>query len=103
MTTNDLVATAAMIKLSEKKRTSHVLHLLLSIITMGLWLPVWVLVHASNVSENQKLDNEVRRMTGMHVKRNRIGNLARAVFMLVLLGITGLFAFNMFSVLTVFA
>ena len=31
--------------------TSHVLHLLLSIITMGVWIFVWVLVAMSNGSQ----------------------------------------------------
>ncbi len=33
--------------------TSHVLHLLMSIITVGLWLPVWFIVAASNQSQAQ--------------------------------------------------
>lgn len=31
-----------------KKPTNHVLHLLLSIITVGLWIPVWIIVSISN-------------------------------------------------------
>lgn len=31
--------------------TSHVLHLLLSLITLGLWIPVWILVGVSNGSQ----------------------------------------------------
>lgn len=29
-------------------QTSHVLHLLLSVVTVGLWLPVWLLVALNN-------------------------------------------------------
>lgn len=25
-------------------RVNHILHLLLSVITMGLWIPVWILI-----------------------------------------------------------
>lgn len=34
----------------ESNSTSHVLHLLLSLITIGFWLPVWLLVTLSNRS-----------------------------------------------------
>jgi uncharacterized protein (DUF983 family) len=36
-----------------QKSTSHVLHLLLSIITAGIWLIIWVLVAVSNSSQGQ--------------------------------------------------
>lgn len=29
---------------SEGKKANHILHLLLSIVTFGLWLPVWIIV-----------------------------------------------------------
>lgn len=32
-------------------RTSHVLHVLLAIVTMGFWIPVWILVHLSNSTQ----------------------------------------------------
>jgi hypothetical protein len=32
----------------QRKKTNHLLHLVLSIITFGLWLPVWLFVHLSN-------------------------------------------------------
>jgi hypothetical protein len=31
--------------------TSHVLHLLLSILTLGLWVPVWILSAIANSSQ----------------------------------------------------
>ena len=33
--------------------TSHVLHLLLSIITAGIWLPIWFLIAQNNASQAQ--------------------------------------------------
>ena len=33
--------------------TSHILHLILSIITAGLWVPAWILVALSNKSQAQ--------------------------------------------------
>ena len=31
-----------------KPKTNHVLHLLLSVFTLGLWLPVWLIIAVSN-------------------------------------------------------
>jgi hypothetical protein len=31
--------------------TSHLLHLVLSIITVGFWVPVWILVHLSHSTQ----------------------------------------------------
>lgn len=47
--------------LSKKKKTSHVLHLLLSVITAGFWVLVWVLVAVGNSSENAKIDRKIRK------------------------------------------
>ena len=47
-----------------KYRTSHVLHLLLSLITFGCWLPLWLLVTISNANERQKCDARIKRMRG---------------------------------------
>lgn len=33
--------------------TSHVLHLILALITLGLWIPVWLLVAVSNSTQGQ--------------------------------------------------
>lgn len=33
--------------------TSHILHLLLSVISAGLWVPVWIVVAISNNREGQ--------------------------------------------------
>ena len=48
-------------QLSNKKSTSHVLHLILSIISCGLWLPIWLLVVISNSLENSKIDRRITR------------------------------------------
>lgn len=36
-----------------KPSTSHVLHLLLSLISLGLWIPIWILVAISNSTQGQ--------------------------------------------------
>lgn len=46
----------------QKYRTSHLLHLVLSIITAGLWVPVWLLVTISNANERQKAERRIRKM-----------------------------------------
>lgn len=40
-------------------RTSHVLHLLLSVITVGFWIPVWVIVAMSNAIERSKIERKL--------------------------------------------
>ena len=39
----------------KKKRTTHVLHFLISFFTVSLWIPVWVLIAVNNGIENQRL------------------------------------------------
>lgn len=48
--------------LSKKKSTSHVLHLILSIVTVGFWVPVWVIVALSNSIENARIDRKVGKL-----------------------------------------
>ena len=47
-------------QLSNKKSTSHVLHLILSIISCRIWLPIWLLVVLSNSLENSKIDRMIK-------------------------------------------
>ena len=38
----------------QKHKTNHILHLLISIITAGLWVPIWFMVSITNsISRNQ--------------------------------------------------
>ena len=53
---------AALKLLSQKKRTSHVLHLILSILSVGFWVPVWLLVALSNSIENARIDRKVAKL-----------------------------------------
>jgi len=46
----------------QKYRTSHLLHLVLSILTAGFWVPVWLLVTISNANERQKAERRIRKM-----------------------------------------
>lgn len=52
----------AMQLISKKKKTSHLLHIVLSVLTAGLWLPVWALVTVSNSLENSRIDRQLRKL-----------------------------------------
>lgn len=47
--------------LSKKKKTSHLLHLILSIITAGLWVMIWILVGLSNHMENARIEKHIAK------------------------------------------
>lgn len=47
------------VMLSRKKKTSHLLHLFLSVITFGLWIVVWIIVALSNNLENTRIDRTI--------------------------------------------
>jgi hypothetical protein len=47
---------------NQKKNTSHVLHLILSICTGGLWVIVWVLVAMQNNRHNNAIDRKMNRI-----------------------------------------
>ena len=47
---------AALLLEMRKHKTSHILHLILSILTCGIWVFVWILCALSNAIENAKLD-----------------------------------------------
>jgi hypothetical protein len=40
-------------------KTSHILHLILSIITAGIWVPIWILVAISNASQRAAIDRKL--------------------------------------------
>jgi len=39
--------------------TSHLLHLVLSVITAGMWVPVWILVAISHAVERGRIDRKL--------------------------------------------
>ena len=41
------------------KKTNHILHLLLSVCTFGLWIPVWIVVSINNRLESSKIQDVV--------------------------------------------
>ena len=54
-----------------KKKTSHVLHLLLSVLTGGLWLIVWLCCNIANASQNSKIDKEIEQVQTMQLQQAR--------------------------------
>lgn len=49
------------VMLSQKKSTSHLLHLVLSILTAGLWVVIWLIVALSNSMENSRIDRKIEK------------------------------------------
>jgi uncharacterized membrane protein YvbJ len=49
------------VMLSKKKKTSHLLHLFLSIITAGFWVIVWLIVALNNSIENGRIDRRIAK------------------------------------------
>jgi uncharacterized membrane protein YvbJ len=49
------------VMLSKKKNTSHILHLLLSLVTAGIWIIMWLLIAISNSSVNSKIDATIKK------------------------------------------
>lgn len=47
---------------NQKKRTNHILHLLLCIPTFGLWIIAWALISAMNSSHNKAIDHKMNRI-----------------------------------------
>ena len=49
-----------------KRRVNHILHLLLSLVTFGLWLPVWLLLSMkSNLAEAGRMNWIVGGIAGI--------------------------------------
>lgn len=43
-------------------RTSHILHLILSIITVGIWIPIWVLITLNNGLERIRCERRIDKI-----------------------------------------
>ena len=57
------------VMLSKKKNTSHLLHIILSVLTAGFWIIIWIMVSVSNTSENSKIDQMIKK--GKKVKKTK--------------------------------
>lgn len=47
---------------SRKKATNHIFHLILSVLTGGLWLIVWLIAASNTSSHNKKLDDQINQI-----------------------------------------
>jgi len=43
-------------------KTSHILHLLLSLLTVGWWIPVWILLGLNNVAERARIERRIKKL-----------------------------------------
>ena len=44
-------------------RTNHILHFILSLFTVGFWIPVWLIISISNANERKKATNKIRKIS----------------------------------------
>lgn len=51
---------------SRKRNTNHILHLIMTVLTGGLWLIVWGMTMRNNDAHNKKLDMQINQI--MHYK-----------------------------------
>lgn len=47
---------------TQKKKTNHILHVIMTVLTGGLWLIVWGLTMRSNDAHNKKLDKQINQI-----------------------------------------
>lgn len=43
-------------------QTAHVLHLILSVLTVGLWVPVWFIVALNHAIERGRIDRKLAKL-----------------------------------------
>jgi len=43
-------------------KTNHILHLILSIVTGGIWIILWILVSIGNASERKQANNKIQKL-----------------------------------------
>lgn len=54
-------STDKLVLLAQKPKTSHILHFLMSIVTVGFWVPVWVIVSLINQQKCANIDRKIKR------------------------------------------
>jgi len=47
---------------TQKKKTNHILHVIMTVLTGGIWLIVWGLTMRSNDAHNKKLDKQINQI-----------------------------------------
>jgi predicted nucleic acid-binding Zn-ribbon protein len=61
-------------------KTNHILHLLLSIVTAGIWLIPWFVLSADNTDKR----NRIRQKYGLPIESNAAGNIIRFLMGVIL-------------------
>ncbi len=56
------VRLAALERDLSSRKTSHILHFLLSLITAGLWVPFWILIIIDNGIASIKLEGKIEKI-----------------------------------------
>jgi Na+-translocating ferredoxin:NAD+ oxidoreductase RnfE subunit len=46
----------------EKHKTDHLFHLLLAVLSAGVWLPIWIMVAAVNANERMKSEKRIESL-----------------------------------------
>lgn len=71
----------ALLHLTElaQHKTNHVLHLLLSLITLGWWVIVWMIAYASTTSTR----NEIHRKYGFPTESNALGIVLTVIVLFI--------------------
>lgn len=50
-----------------KMKTSHILHLILSIVTVGWWIPVWIIIGLNTVIERGRIEKRIKKLAENNV------------------------------------
>lgn len=48
--------------IAQKKSCSHILHAILSVLTFGLWIIVWIAAGLTTAQHNRKIDDAITAM-----------------------------------------
>ena len=67
----DIIVLKKMDQLERKlqsRRPNHTLHLLLSIITAGIWIPIWFLMSINDAIERGRIERRLNKLTSNMLK-----------------------------------
>ncbi len=55
-------ATQIQYLLAQRRKTNHVLHLLVSLCTCFMWMPIWILIAQADGRANRRIDRDIKRL-----------------------------------------
>ncbi len=56
---------------TQKKKTNHILHVIMTVLTGGLWLIVWGITMRSNDRHNRKIDWQISQIMESKVQSGK--------------------------------